>query len=395
MAKAKINNIADLKKALGAVSTSINGKRDVLSTGVLAVNAATNIGGIPFGSIAEFFGTWQSGKSTTATHTMAQALKLKLGTLYLDHEHAFDEPYSARLGVSKADPNFIYAAPDTLEDSGDMIVEAISTGLVKLVVMDTVAAAQTQAQADAGMGDATVATQARKMSVLMKKITPLLDQQKAIFIGINQEYAEIGTSGPPKFGFKPTTTPGGNALKFHAHLRIHFKLIGSLKKKFVTTTGDEYEANWCSRTQVIVEKNKFAPPYRRENFYVMFGQGASNTATLIDAGLYGGVLDKNGGIFKLRSQFFKEPRNFNGLEAILDYFDTNKDAYKELAMACMRTVPELWPDKFEAKPQPKEEAPVELRPTQDPSAPDIDQMLGESRLEGRINLDENLVTSGS
>lgn len=375
MPKAKIGSIHDLKAALQTMSVSLNGKKQVLSTGILAVNAATNVGGIPFGSIAEFFGTYQSGKSTTSAHMMGQALKQKIGVLYLDYERAFDEPYSARLGVSKSDPNFIYASPETLEEGGDMAIEAISSGFVKLVVMDTVAAAQTEAQRDADLSDATVATQARKMSAFMKKLSAVVDQQRAIFIGVNQEYAEIGTSGPPKFGYKPKTTPGGNALKFFSHIRIEFRLIGSLKKKFYTTTGDEYEAAWCSRTQVIVQKNKYAPPFRRENFYVMFGQGASNTCTLIDAGLYGGAIDKNGGIFKLRSQFFSEPMNFNGLIAIMEHFDNNPEAKKELAIACMRLVPELWPDKFPAGGEKKEEAPQELKPVANPDAINIDEIL--------------------
>lgn len=343
---AGVSSIAELKKALSSAFPSVAIRpesRGILSTGVLVLDAATNVGGIPFGSVVEYFGAWQSGKSTCATHLMANALANDIGVLYLDYEGGFDDVYSAKLGVSKDDDHFIYAHPTSLEEGGNMIFQALESGHVKLVVMDTVAAAATTAQIKADMNDVTVATQARAMASLLRKLSGVLAEQQAIFLGINQESADIN-NGMARFGVKMMTTPGGNALKFYSHLRVHFQLIGSLKQKMFTTTGDEYDGQWCSRTEVQVVKNKFAAPYRRERFYILFGEGVSNTATLIEAAIYGGAIVKSGSIFKVQKPNFSTEVNIRGFGEAIEYFKVEPQA-TELLEVVKKTVPELWPAK--------------------------------------------------
>ena len=253
----------------------------VIPTGSVGLNVALGVGGYPRGRVIEIYGPESSGKTTLAIHAMAETQKQGGIAAIIDAEHAFDRFYAEKLGVDTN--NLLIAQPDCGEQALDIADELIRSSAVDLVVIDSVAALTPKAEIEGEMGDNKVCLQARLMSQALRKLTATINKTQTTCIFINQLREKIGVM----FG-NPETTPGGNALKFYASVRLDIRKIGQIKD------GDNVIGN---QVRVKVIKNKVAPPFRKAEFDLMFNEGISKVGELIDLGVENGVLTKSGSFY--------------------------------------------------------------------------------------------------
>jgi recombination protein RecA len=252
-----------------------------ISSGSLVLDAALGIGGVPRGRVIEIFGPESSGKTTLATHIIAEAQKKGGACAFIDAEHAFDASYAQKLGVNIDD--LLVSQPDTGEDALNICDTLVRSGALDVIVIDSVAALVPRAEIEGDMGDSHVGLQARLMSQALRKLTGTINRTKTVLIFINQIRMKIGVM----FG-SPETTTGGNALKFYASVRMDIRRIGAIKE------GTEVVGN---RTRVKIVKNKVAPPFRDAEFDIIYGEGISSLGELIDVGVEHDVINKAGSWF--------------------------------------------------------------------------------------------------
>lgn len=278
---------------------------EVIPTGSIGLNAALGVGGLPRGRVIEIYGPESSGKTTLAIHAIAEAQKAGGIAAFVDAEHAFDRFYAEKLGVDIQ--NLYISQPDSGEQALEIAEQLIRSSAVDIVVIDSVAALTPKAELEGDMGESKMGLQARLMSQALRKLTAAINKTNTTCIFINQLRDKIGVM----FG-NPETTTGGNALKFYASVRLDIRRISSIKD------GDEIKGN---QVRVKVVKNKVAPPFRKAEFDIMFGEGISRAGEIIDLGVDKEVIKKSGSWFS--------------------YNDTKLGQGREAAKQCVSDNPEL------------------------------------------------------
>lgn len=302
---------AIMRMSDGPIIKNVN----VIPSGCLTLDHALGIGGIPRGRITEIYGPESSGKTTVTLHIVAEAQKMGLTCAFIDAEHALDPVYAEKLGV---DVNaLILSQPDSGDAALDIVEKLISSAVVDLVVVDSVAALTPRQEIEGDIGDTHVGLQARLMSQALRKLTPLAAKTECSLIFINQLREKIGIMMP---GQSPEVTTGGKALKFYASVRLDIRRIGSVKE---TKDGkDEFTGN---KTKVKVVKNKLAPPFKLAEFEIMFGKGISNEGCIIDLALLHNIIEKSGAWFS-----YKGDKIGQGRENVKHYLESNPELLAEL-----------------------------------------------------------------
>ena len=282
----------------------------VIPTGSIGLDLALGVGGIPRGRISEIFGPESSGKTTLTLHIIAECQKMGGTCAFVDAEHALDVSYAKRLGVNTDE--LLISQPDYGEQALDIADMLVRSGAVDLVVVDSVAALIPQAELEGDMGDSKMGLQARLMSQALRKLTAAINKTNTTCIFINQLRDKIGVM----FG-NPETTTGGNALKFYASVRLDIRRIGQLKD------GDEVKGN---QVRVKVVKNKVAPPFRKAEFDIMFGEGISRSGEIIDLGSELNIIKKSGSWYS-----YNDAKLGQGRDAAKQCIADNPELADELA----------------------------------------------------------------
>ena len=251
---------------------------NVISTGCLSLDVALGVGGIPRGRVVEIYGPESSGKTTLALHIVAEAQKAGGFAAFIDAEHAVDPDYSKKLGVNTEE--LLISQPDTGEQALEICETLVRSGALDVIVIDSVAALVPRAELEGDMGDSHMGLQARLMSQALRKLTGTVSRSNTTVIFINQIREKIGVI----FG-NPETTPGGRALKFYSSVRLEIRRITTIKD------GAEMVG---SRVRVKVVKNKVAPPFKKSEFDIMYGQGISYVGDIIDLAVEGNIVEKTG-----------------------------------------------------------------------------------------------------
>ena len=282
---------------------------ETISTGSITLDASLGIGGLPKGRIVEVYGPESSGKTTLTLHAIAEAQKQGGVAAFIDAEHAFDKAYAKNLGVNVEE--LLIAQPDNGEQALDITEHLIRSGAVDICVIDSVAALVPRSELEGDMGDSKMGLQARLMSQAMRKLTGTINKTGCCCIFINQLRDKIGVM----FG-SPETTTGGNALKFYSSVRLDIRRIGAIKDK------DEITGN---RTRVKVVKNKMAPPFRKAEFDIMYGEGISKLGEIIDLGVDLDILNKSGSWYS-----YGDTKLGQGREGVKDLLKDNPELAEEV-----------------------------------------------------------------
>ncbi len=298
---------------------------DSISTGSISLDIALGIGGVPKGRVIEIYGPESSGKTTLATHIIAEAQKKGGIAAFIDAEHAFDKSYAKKLGVDV--DNLLISQPDNGEQALEIADNLIRSGAIDVIVIDSVAALVPKAEIEGEMGDSRMGLQARLMSQALRKLTGTISKTGCCCIFINQLREKIGVM----FG-NPETTTGGNALKFYASVRLDIRRTSQIKDS------DEVSGN---RVKVKIVKNKVAPPFRIAEFDIMFGEGISKAGEIIDLGVDFNIIKKAGSWFS-----YGETKLGQGRDAVKNLLLDNPELSDEIE-AKIRT--EVTDDKLEAK----------------------------------------------
>jgi len=282
---------------------------DVISSGSIAIDAALGIGGIPRGRIAEIYGAESSGKTTLALQMIAEAQKAGGIAAFVDAEHALDSIYAKKLGVDI--DNLYISQPDTGEQALEITEMLVRSGSVDIIVVDSVAALVPKAEIEGDMGDSHMGLQARLMSQALRKLTAVISKSKTSVIFINQVRFKIGIM----FG-NPMTTPGGLALKFHSSIRLEVRRVTSIK------SGEEEVGNIV---EVKVVKNKVAPPFKKAQVSIYFGEGISREGEVVDLGSTLNIIEKSGAWYSYNGNKLGQ-----GRENIRQFLKENKKIADEI-----------------------------------------------------------------
>ncbi len=282
---------------------------DTVSTGSLGLDIALGVGGLPRGRVVEIYGPESSGKTTLTLQAIANCQKGGGTAAFIDAEHALDPTYAEKLGVNVDD--LLVSQPDTGEQALEIADMLVRSNAVDIVVVDSVAALTPKAEIEGEMGDSHVGLHARLMSQALRKLTANIKKSGTLVVFINQIRMKIGVM----FG-NPETTTGGNALKFYSSVRLDIRRIGAVKK------GDEVIG---SQTRVKVVKNKVAPPFRKAEFEILYGEGSSREGEIIDLGVTENLIDKAGAWYS-----YNGTRIGQGKENVRQYLKDNPEIADEI-----------------------------------------------------------------
>ena len=305
---------------------------EAISTGSLALDMATGIGGLPKGRIVEIYGPESSGKTTLALHVVAEAQKAGGDAAFVDAEHALDPVYAAKLGVDV--DSLLVSQPDNGEQALEIVEALARSGALDVIVVDSVAALVPRAEIDGEMGDSHVGLQARLMSQALRKLTGVISKSNTIIIFINQLREKVGVV----YG-NPEVTTGGRALKFYSTIRMDVRRVESLKG-----AGGEFVG---SRTKVKIVKNKVAPPFKVAEFDIMYGEGISHAGEVLDMAVNLGIVKKSGAWFSYNGE-----RLGQGRDNVKTLFRTNTPLCEEIA-AQVKEQMKAQTEKTEEKPEKK------------------------------------------
>ena len=292
---------------------------EVIPTGSISLNVALGVGGYPKGRIIEIYGPESSGKTTLAIHAIAEAQKAGGIAAFIDAEHAFDRFYAVALGVDI--DNLIISQPDNGEQALEIADQLIRSAAVDIVVVDSVAALTPKKEIEGDMGDNVVGLQARLMSQALRKLTSTISKTNTTCIFINQLREKIGVM----FG-NPETTTGGNALKFYSSVRLDIRRVTAIKD------GDNVIGN---QVRVKIVKNKVAPPFRKAEFEITFGEGISRVGEIVDLGVEYGIIQKSGSWFS-----YNDTRLAQGRDATKQVIKDNPELAEELEAKIMEAIKE-------------------------------------------------------
>ncbi len=306
--------MAQIEKSYGKGAVMRMGDRaqmkvDALSTGIMAIDIASGIGGIPRGRIIEIYGPESSGKTTVSLHMIAEAQRNGGEVAFIDAEHALDPTYAEKLGVDIDE--LIISQPDTGEQALEIVESLVRSNAIDVIVVDSVAALVPKAEIDGEMGDSHVGLHARLMSQALRKLTGIVNKSKTTVVFINQIREKVGVM----FG-NPETTTGGRALKFYASMRIDVRKGEAIKN------GSDIIG---SRTKIKFVKNKMAPPFKSAEFDMMFGEGVSKYGCVLDIAVEDGIVSKSGAWFN-----YGEERLGQGRENTKKYLAEHPELFDEI-----------------------------------------------------------------
>ncbi|RLD47107.1 MAG: recombinase RecA [Bacteroidetes bacterium] len=290
---------------------------DVISTGSIGLDHALGVGGVPKGRVVEIYGPESSGKTTLAMHIVAEAQKAGGIAAFIDAEHAFDRTYAEKLGVDIE--NLLISQPDNGEQALEITDSLIRSSAIDVIVIDSVAALTPRSEIEGEMGDSKMGLQARLMSQALRKLTANISKTGTVCIFINQLREKIGVM----FG-NPETTTGGNALKFYSSVRLDIRRISQIKDS-ENVTGN--------RTRVKVVKNKVAPPFRKAEFDLVYGEGISKVGEIIDLGVDFDIINKSGSWFS-----YGDTKLGQGRDAVKSLLKDNPDLVEELEAKIMEAL---------------------------------------------------------
>ncbi len=290
---------------------------EFIPTGSIGLNAALGIGGLPKGRVIEIYGPESSGKTTLALHAIAESQKTGGIAAFIDAEHAFDRFYAQKLGVDVE--NLLISQPDNGEQALEIVENLIRSGAIDIIVIDSVAALTPKSEIEGEMGDSKMGLQARLMSQALRKLTSTISKTATCCIFINQLREKIGIM----FG-NPETTTGGNALKFYASVRLDIRKVNQLKE------GEEIIGN---RAKVKVVKNKLAPPFRKAEFDIIYGEGISRILEIIDLAVEYNIIKKSGSWFS-----YGETKLGQGRDAVKKLLQDNLELADELEKKIMEVL---------------------------------------------------------